>query len=77
MNKPLISFIVPVYNTPVCYLKQCINSILNIKKIDYELIIVNDGSTIDSVNNCLNSYKTFKNVSVIEKSGGGSHQLEI
>lgn len=38
------SFIVPVYNGEA-YLAKCINSILKIEREDYEIIIVNDGST--------------------------------
>ncbi|MDO4924985.1 MAG: glycosyltransferase family 2 protein [Turicibacter sp.] len=41
---PAISIIVPVYNTEK-YLKRCIESILNQTFKDFELILVNDGST--------------------------------
>ena len=44
---PKISVIVPVYNTGK-YLKKCLNSIINQKMNDFELIIVNDGSTDNS-----------------------------
>lgn len=40
-----ISFIVPVYNTPVHMLKACVESILDIKPLKYEIILVDDGST--------------------------------
>ncbi len=43
-----ISIIVPMYNTEK-YIEKCIESVLNIQEIDYELIIVNDGSTDNSV----------------------------
>lgn len=40
-----ISFIIPVYNTPVEKLENCINSILKLKKkFDIEIIVVDDGS---------------------------------
>ena len=42
-----ISVVVPVYNTEK-YLKRCVDSILNQKMKDYELIIVNDGSQDNS-----------------------------
>ena len=44
---PLISIIVPVYNVE-SYLKRCIESILNQTFRDFELILVNDGSTDNS-----------------------------
>ena len=47
MTKPLFSIIIPVYNTTL-FLKQCIDSILNQDAHNYELIIVNDGSTDNS-----------------------------
>lgn len=39
-----LSIIIPVYNVE-SYLKECIDSILEISKISYELILVDDGST--------------------------------
>ena len=45
--KPLLSIIMPVYNSAE-YLKRCIESILNQKFDNIELLIVNDGSTDES-----------------------------
>ena len=44
---PKISVIVPVYNTGV-YLQKCFNSILSQGMQDFEVIVVNDGSTDNS-----------------------------
>lgn len=41
---PKISVIIPVYNADP-YLRQCIDSILNQTFTDFELLLVNDGST--------------------------------
>ena len=47
-SHPKISIIIPVYNM-VRYVKPCIQSILDQSFTDYEAIIVNDGSTDDSM----------------------------
>ena len=53
-----LSIIIPVYNTPLEYLKECLESIIkaNIKYF-YEIIIINDGSTNDEVVLFLEQYK--------------------
>ena len=48
---PKISVIVPVYNVEK-YLYKCINSILEQTFNEFELILVNDGSTDNSGNIC-------------------------
>ena len=47
MKKPKFSIIVPVYNTEK-YVKRCLDSIKSQSFKDYEVIIVNDGSTDNS-----------------------------
>ncbi|MBD1432783.1 glycosyltransferase [Sphingobacterium sp. DN00404] len=47
MKQPKVSVIMPVYNTAP-YLDAAIQSVLNQKLEDFELIIVNDGSTDES-----------------------------
>ncbi len=49
------SIIVPVYNASL-YLKECIDSVINQKYENYELILVDNASTDDSLEIC-NSYK--------------------
>lgn len=51
MNKPLISIIVPVYNVET-YLDQCIHSVLNQTYSNWELLLINDGSTDSSGSMC-------------------------
>ena len=48
MSEKLISLIIPVYNTSK-YLKVCIESLLNQTFKDFEMILVDDGSTDNSV----------------------------
>ena len=52
---PEISVLVPVYNTEEKYLRECIESILNQTFKDFELIILNDGST-NNVEEVIKSY---------------------
>ncbi|WP_432632235.1 glycosyltransferase family 2 protein [Brachyspira sp.] len=48
INKmPFFSIIVPVYNTNESYLKSAVESVINQTFKDYELIIVDDASTVD------------------------------
>lgn len=47
LSSPLISIIVPVYNTAP-YLRQCLDSLCNQTYKNLEIICVNDGSTDDS-----------------------------
>ena len=48
MGKDLISVIVPVYNTEQ-YLKECLDSIINQTYKNIEIIIIDDGSTDNSL----------------------------
>lgn len=50
---PEVSIIIPVYNT-VQYLTSCIDSVLDQSYHDFELIIIDDGSTDGSANICDN-----------------------
>ena len=53
MQNQLVSILTPFKNT-VQYLPECINSILNQSHTNWELLIVDDGSTDES-------YKVVKN----------------
>ena len=56
-----VSIIVPVYNSSN-YLPKCIDSLLNQTAHDYEIILVNDGSTDDSASICEYYSRINKNV---------------
>ena len=62
---PLISIIVPVYNTAE-YIEECIQSILSQSYNEIELILVNDGSTDGSGEIC-KKYENLPNVQYIEQ----------
>ena len=65
------SIIVPVYNVEK-YLPRCIDSILNQDYVDFELILVNDGSLDNSLSICCQYAEKDKRVRVINKPNGGS-----
>ncbi|ARV15113.1 glycosyltransferase family 2 protein [Polaribacter sp. SA4-12] len=68
--KPLLSIIVPIYNVEK-YLKECLDSILKQPFDDYELILINDGST-DNCSEICDSYAIMdKRIKVIHKPNGG------
>ena len=46
-----ISIIIPVYNTAK-YLKRCLDSVLAQSYKDFEMVIINDGSTDNSLSIC-------------------------
>ena len=50
-NKPLISVIVPVYNVEK-FVGRCLTSIINQSYTNLEIIVVNDGSTDNSLSVC-------------------------
>lgn len=67
---PLISVIVPVYNTEK-YLRRCVDSILAQTFTDYELILVDDGSPDNCGAICDDYAKMDKRVSVVHKTNSG------
>lgn len=70
MNSALISIIVPVYNVEL-YLQKCIDSILNQTYRNKEIIIVDDGSTDNSIN-IINEYeKKYKEIQVVRQKNMG------
>lgn len=52
VNSPLVSIIVPVYNVDE-WIEECLCSIQNQSFKDYEVIMIDDGSTDGSANICL------------------------
>lgn len=66
----LFSIIVPVYNVEQ-YLKECIDSILNQTVTNFEIILVDDGSTDSSGEICDQYALNHGNIKVIHKKNGG------
>lgn len=66
----LFSIVVPIYNVEK-YLSQCIESVLNQDFSDFELILVDDGSTDSSGEICDEYAKNDDRIRVIHKLNGG------
>lgn len=69
MNQ-LISIIVPIYNTQM-YLKRSISSIINQTYKNIEVLLINDGSTDNSLEICQEFSKVDNRVKVINKKNSG------
>lgn len=69
--KELVSIIIPIYNAE-SHLTKCIRSLLNQTYINFELILVNDGSKDESGKLCDDFCKIDERVRVIHKINGGS-----
>ena len=67
-----LSIVIPVYNL-MDYIEECVDSIISqeFTDIEYEVIIVNDGSTDDSLKIISNKYGYNKRIKIISKQNGG------
>ena len=70
LNMVMVSIIVPVYNVE-SFLPMCIQSILEQTIIDFELILVDDGSTDRCPLICEQYAKRDSRIKVIHKKNGG------
>lgn len=69
-NNPFFSIVVPVYNVSK-YLKRCIDSILSQSYGNFELLLVDDGSTDDSGVICDEYLVKDNRIKVFHKKNGG------
>ena len=70
MKKSLISIIVPVYNSKA-HLECCVTSILNQSYKQFELLLIDDGSTDGSSELCDELLQKSEKIRVIHKKNGG------
>lgn len=68
--RPLVSIIVPVYNVER-YLAQCLDSILAQSMTDFEAIVINDGSTDNSLSIMRDYAMRDKRIIVVDKPNEG------
>ena len=69
MKSPVVSIIAPVYNTGA-YLEECILSVLNQSFTDWELILVDDGSTDNSLDIIQNFVSRYDNIHFLQSNAG-------
>ena len=67
---PRFSIIIPAYNVEA-YISACLNSIHNQSFQDYEIILVNDGSTDGTEELCVKASKEFEKIKYFRKKNGG------
>ena len=68
--KPLLTVVIPVYNVEK-YLKRCVESVLVQEWHNYDILLVDDGSTDSSPQICDDYAKVYDFISVIHKKNGG------
>ena len=66
---PLISIIVPAYNVEK-YIKACLDSIIIQTYSNFEVIVINDGST-DQTEKMLNEYESNPKIRIFSQKNGG------
>lgn len=70
IHSPIFSIIVPVYNSSL-YLEKCIDSIITQTVSDFEIILVDDGSTDGSARICDTYSETDNRVRTFHLQNGG------
>lgn len=73
MNEPIVTVLMPAYNAER-YIKVAIDSVLCQTFTDFELLIINDGST-DSTQKIISHYEDKRIVSLYTEHEGISHAL--
>ena len=70
-----ISIIVPVYNPPVAFLRECLTSVIEQQARNWQLVVANDGSTKADINDFLDEFlETHADdprIEVVRKPNGG------
>mgnify|MGYP003426240679 CR=1 FL=1 len=70
LDNVLVSIVIPVYNTKAEFIKECIESIVDIK-YPHEIIVVDDGSYEKDTLEFLEEIKEYKNTRLLRKVNGG------
>ena len=73
MNNIKVSIIIPVYNSEK-YLRQCLDSVVNQTLKEIEIIIINDGSTDNSLKIIQEYANKYQNLKLIDKENEGCYK---
>lgn len=65
-----LSIVIPIYNVEK-YLEECVNSVLKFSGIDHELILIDDGSTDDSLKIINENYSKYEHVKIFSQKNSG------
>ncbi|MCV3500524.1 glycosyltransferase [Campylobacter lari] len=65
-----VGIIIPIYNVS-SYLKECLDSVVDQSYSNLEIILINDGSTDDSLEIALNYFKNDLRITLIDKQNDG------
>ena len=70
-----ISIIVPVYNPPITFLRECLQSVLDQQARNWQLVVANDGSTKPEVGDYLAAFAEEhardERITILTKANGG------
>ena len=66
-----ISVIVPIYNPPLARFRLCLNSLMNQLGVNYELLLVDDGSNVDVEEIVKKHQSQFKNLKFYHSKNRG------
>ena len=72
----ILTVIIPIYNVEK-YLKKTLNSVLNQKINDFEIILVDDGSTDASLGKCKEWAENYENFATWAKENGYNNDLTL
>ncbi|MCI6932082.1 MAG: glycosyltransferase [Tenericutes bacterium] len=70
-NDVLVSIVLPIYNISEDFLKKCIDSLIKQTHENIEIILVDDGSTNNSLELCNSYSKKDKRIKVIHQENSG------
>lgn len=68
IDEPFVSIIMPVYNTPIHYLEECLQSVVPQLSAKIELIVVDDASTTNVLEPLLDFASRNKEIAVLHMS---------
>jgi len=72
MHKPLFSILIPVYNPPIDFFRQALDSIIDQLYTHWEICLADDCSTLPQVKEVIEEYRSrFPNIKVVYRKENG------